>query len=559
MSLFKFLFLISFLFNIDLGSSGTLPPPCESPIYCYGDLLHTVQLASIFNDSKTFVDKKLIHTPDETLDNFRYFMNSTDNNPNKTEIQLFLSNNFDDGNELEDWNPPDFKPNPSFIKHINNATVQNYAKQLINRWPHLARKIKSDVGKNPELYSVIPVDHGFIIPGGRFREYYYWDSYWVIKGLLISEMFETARGMIDNFMSLVDRYGFVPNGGRIYYLNRSQPPLLTAMAYIYYKHTKDSKWLIENIQYLDKELRFWLENRTVNIQTDKYNFTLARYCAESSDPRPESYLEDYNTASSYQDPEKRQQIYMDLKSGAEAGWDFSSRWFFDETGGNQGNLTNINTRRVIPVDLNAILCGAFKDIAELYLEIGDLENSIFWTSQALEWRKTIELLLWDEQDGIWYDYDLKLLKARKQFYPSNVAPLWAHCYDRKHRAKIGKRVVKFLENKGLLNYFGGIPTSLEQTGEQWDFPNAWPPLQEIVVEGLAASGSPEGRQMAKEFAKRWVESNILGFLQTGKMFEKYDAVNPGKRGGGGEYGVQTGFGWSNGVVLTFIYDYFRSA
>lgn len=547
------------LYTLSHGYCSTLPFSCDSAIYCHGELLHTIQLAKIFDDSKTFVDKKLMHAPNETLDHFRDFMNATNNHPNKTEIEQFVATNFADGNELENWTPTDFKPDPAFIKQIGNVTVRNYAQQLVSIWPQLARKMKEDVLAQADQYSFIPVTHGFIIPGGRFREYYYWDSYWIVRGLLVSEMTDTVRGMIDNFISLVDRFGFVPNGGRVYYLNRSQPPLLTAMAYQYYKHTNDTKWLTANVKSLDKELRFWLKHRTIEVKLGENNLTLAHYRAETAGPRPESYIEDYTTAGNCKDPVKCQQLYCDIKSGAEAGWDFSSRWFFNGTEKSFGNLSDINTRRVVPVDLNAILCGAFKDVAEMYLAIGDLKNSIYWMTKSLEWRKAIELALWDEQDGIWYDLDAKLLQPRKQFYPSAVAPLWARCYNKKNGPQLGRRVAKYLESKGLLNYLGGIPTSLEQTGEQWDFPNAWPPLQDIVVEGLATSGSPEAEAMAKHFAKMWVDANVLGFAQTGDMFEKYDAVNPGKRGGGGEYNVQMGFGWSNGVVLKFIYEYFRSS
>ncbi|KAF2879000.1 hypothetical protein ILUMI_27182 [Ignelater luminosus] len=570
MYLFKFLILLIFYNNLSCGfvlkdnnnnnnNNNKTLFPCESNIYCHGELLHTIQLAHIFDDSKTFVDKQLIYSPKQTMVNFKSFMKCMNNKPNKSEIIMFVKNSFKDGNELEDWIPTDFKSDPEFLKQIDNTTVQKYAKELVNLWPKLARKVRDEVSNNSDQYSIIPVPHGFIVPGGRFREYYYWDSYWVIKGLLISEMSETARGMIDNFISLVQRYGFVPNGGRIYYLNRSQPPLLMAMAYSYYQHTNDDEWIKQNIEYLDRELQFWLKNRTINIQMNDNNFTVAHYCAESSGPRPESYIEDYTVASQFEDLDKQEQLYMDIKSGAEAGWDFSSRWFIDETGKNRGNLSNINTRRIIPVDLNAILCGAFKQIADMYLAINDLEKNAFWLNKNLEWRKMIESVLWDEEDGIWYDLDSELLKPRRYFYASSVAPLWMHCYNEKAGFKLGKRVAKFLESKDLLNYIGGIPTSLEQTGEQWDFPNAWPPLQDIVIEGLATSGNPDAEEMAKTFAKRWVNGNILGYLHSGEMFEKYNVLNSGQRGSGGEYIVQTGFGWSNGVVLKFIHDYFRKS
>lgn len=560
MQVLSLLLFFYYLTDLDLIFTQNLEataPPCESPIYCHGDLLHTIQLAKVFNDSKTFVDKKLIYPVNKTLARFKCFMNATNENPDKKQVQDFISQHFEDGNELENWVPQDFNPEPSFVKEISNETLRNFTRDLIAIWPLLAKKVKGVVIENLEHYSLIPVPNGFIVPGGRFREYYYWDSYWIIQGLLISEMTETARGMLDNFLSLVERFGFIPNGGRLYYLNRSQPPLLTAMAFEYFKKTNDVDWLKKSVAFLDQELHFWLANRTIDVPLEKNTFTLAHYFVHKTGPRPESYYEDY-TLAEHEDPLRKAEMYMELKSGAESGWDYSARWFFDRNEVNHVNLSNIDITRIIPVDLNAILCGAFQDMAKLYLELNDLEKASFWITKAAEWRKAIQFVLWNEEDGVWYDFDLKQAKARKHFYPSNVAPLWTKCFEPQEGPKLGKRVTKYLESRGILNYLGGIPSSLQQTGEQWDFPNAWPPLQDIVVDGLESSGSPEAQEMARELATRWVRANLIGYSKTGDMFEKYDAVIPGLHGGGGEYVVQKGFGWSNGVVLKFIYDYFRN-
>lgn len=111
--------------------------------------------------------------------------------------------------------------------------------------------------------------------------------------------------------------------------------------------------------------------------------------------------------------DERQVLFTDLKSAAETGWDFSSRWIFDELGGNAANISHLKTRRVIPVDLNAFLCGAFNDIAFLHSELKDITSSNLWAIRGKQWQNTIEEVLWNEKDGVWYDYDADLNKHRR--------------------------------------------------------------------------------------------------------------------------------------------------
>lgn len=128
-----------------------------------------------------------------------------------------------------------------------------------------------------------------VATGGRFREFYYWDSYWIVQGLLLSEMYNTTRGVLENFLSMVDKYGFVPNGGRVYYAQRSQPPLLIPMVDSYVTQTGNITFLKNNINLLAKEFEFWMTNRTVTVNKNGIEYTLARYYAPSQGPRPESY------------------------------------------------------------------------------------------------------------------------------------------------------------------------------------------------------------------------------------------------------------------------------
>lgn len=224
-----------------------------------------------------------------------------------------------------------------------------------------------DVHKHPEYYSIIPVDHPVIVPGGRFIEFYYWDSYWIIRGLLYSEMYETARGMIENFLSIVQRFGFIPNGGRVYYSGRSQPPLLTAMVKSYVDFKKDYSFALEALDMLEHEFEYWMNNHTVQAK----GYDVAIYKDSSTGPRPESYREDIITSGAFSTDEDKEHHYSELKAGAESGMDFSSRWFINENGTSDGDLTDLKTRSIVPVELNAILYWNAKIIAEFHDKAGN--------------------------------------------------------------------------------------------------------------------------------------------------------------------------------------------
>jgi len=249
-----------------------------------------VQMSNIFPDSKTFVDMKMKYPRDEIWQRFRELMNKTDNKPNPTDILKFVNETFDPpGSEFEDWDPIDWVPRPKFLNKIRDPVFRGWAKSLHLFWKELGRQMKDEVRNSTELYSIIYVQHPVIVPGGRFREFYYWDSYWIIRGLLLSEMHDTVRGMLENFINMVRKYGFVPNGGRIYYTRRSQPPLLIPMVKSYMDATRDIEFLRKNIDAIEEEFQYWMKNHSVVVVKDGIGYTLARYSASSSGPRPESY------------------------------------------------------------------------------------------------------------------------------------------------------------------------------------------------------------------------------------------------------------------------------
>ncbi|GLG99252.1 Trehalase, partial [Gryllus bimaculatus] len=549
----KILFSWFVIFN---ALQGCFAPECKHEIYCRGKLLHEVQMKAIFPDSKTFVDMKLRYPWKETVDKFEDLYKQSGGKVTRDKVEQFVKDNFEPvASEFEKWNPPDWKPVPKFLKKIKDPKLWEFAKKLNTIWKFLGRKITDVVRENQELYSIIYIPYGVIIPGGRFRETYYWDSYWINRGLITSEMFYTARGIIANFLYMVRNVGLIPNGGRIYYSGRSQPPMVIPMVRSYIEATKDIDFLREHLDTLEQEFQFWMKHRTVNVTVRGVTYRLARYYEDSMGPRPESYREDIHLGQVFPDAATRQHFYCEIKAAAESGHDFTSRWFINDRGVNKGDLSNTKTRFIVPVELNAVIYWNASILSRLAKEMGLRKKASKYSDIAKEWLLAVDKVLWHEDVGTWLDYDLLNKRRRDYFYPTNLAPLWTGCFFKDRAEELGEKALAYLDRFKIPTFPGGVPTSFEQTGQQWDYPNAWPPLQDLVVSALEATDDPRAQRLAREMALRWVWTNYRGWVDTKVMHEKYDARKAGAPGAGGEYESQMGFGWSNGLVLDFMERY----
>ncbi|TFY73373.1 hypothetical protein EWM64_g10639 [Hericium alpestre] len=287
-----------------VSSDATLPsqipdPPaqswCTSQIFCAGP---TVNVAGLYADPKTFVDKPTSASAQSVLANFK---NLTNSSSSLTESQLvnFVDSKFGgEGTELEGLPIPDFNPSPSFLQNVTDPLVRAWSGVVHGYWTQLIRgtnqsALCSEGDAGPKCEStLIPLNHTFVVPGGRFREQYYWDSYWIVQGLIKSELFDLVNATLQNFMDELETIGFIPNGGRIYYLNRSQPPLFINMLADYVSATNDTAILDRALPLAERELTWWQDNRTVNVTSPFTNqtYAVARYAAANTAPRPESYL-----------------------------------------------------------------------------------------------------------------------------------------------------------------------------------------------------------------------------------------------------------------------------
>uniref|UniRef100_A0ABI8A114 Trehalase n=1 Tax=Felis catus TaxID=9685 RepID=A0ABI8A114_FELCA len=501
-------------------------------IYCYRELLHQVQMAKLYQDDKQFVDMPLSSTPDRVLQHFRELAARHNHSIPTPLLRAFIQERFQAaGRELQPWTPKDWKDSPRFLQKISDPKLRIWGEQLHQLWKKLGKKVKPEVLSHPEQFSLLYSEHPFVVSGGRFVEFYYWDSYWVMEGLLLSEMPETVKGMLQNFLDLV--YGHVPNGARVYSLQRSQSPLLTLMMHSY----------VDNIETLALELDFWTEHRNVSVSSGGKSFILSHYSVPYGGPRPESYSKD----GEVRHLGDQEALWAELKAGAESGWDFSSRWLVK--GPNPNLLSSIRTSKLVPVDLNAFLCQAEELMSDFYSRPGYDLQATKYRNMREQLLAAMKAILWNEENGAWFDYDLENRRKNLEFYPSNLSPLWSGCFS---DPGVVDKALKYLEDSQILTYQYGIPTSLQKTGQQWDFPNAWAPLQDLVIRGLAKCPSPHSQEVAFQLAQNWIRTNFEVYSRKSAMYEKYDISNGGQPG---PFLSPEGFGWTSGVVLMLLDRY----
>lgn len=524
----------------------------------------------LFNDSKTLVDMPCKYPQSIVQAKF----DALPSKPNLTDLQNFLWQNFNPaGSDVIPIIPIDWNPSPKFLESYPKrySHLFEFFQEIHVLWKQLLRTFNTS--SNPEAcHSFLSQKFPFVVPGGRFLEAYYWDSYFIIRGLLVSEMFLTAKGHIMNFLDFVKTYGFVPNGARVYYLNRSQPPLLTAMVASYYEATNDLSFLLEALPTLDLEYLYWEQKKLPS----PYNLNI--YNTSNKEPRPEAFVEDFNHGLSIQ-KEKLAQFYNDIASGAESGWDFSSRWFQF-----YNNPTTIQTSSIIPTDLNAILYRNEQTLSRLHWKVFSLfpnntNSSVYaqyyqnQADQRLE--KMKEHLLFNGE--IWKDFNWRNASFVMNSYASAFTLLWANI-TYQLQPFFEKEISNFLlplkkdssstllmdlyhgdnnisENyrqaryRYISNNIQGIPASFVESGQQWDFPNAWAPLEWFAIEGLSIIGRDD---LSLLVAQKFLTACFCGWRATGYLNEKYNVSQIGRTGGGGEYHPQVGFGWTNGVVLMIL-------
>lgn len=488
----------------------------ETGLQTSGALFEAVQLARVFEDSKTFPDSVPLAPPGRIREEFNALLGD------------FVRRHFALPGRAADAPSP--APAPSLAAHIDRL------------WPMLTRDAdRSDAPHG----SLIPLPHPYVVPGGRFREIYYWDSYFTMLGLVASGCLDLVDSMVRNFAWLIDTHGHIPNGNRSYFLSRSQPPMFACMLQLLGR-----EWGFDAVRpylpQLEREYAYWMAfaagphagcampDRHVVRMPD--GSRLNRYWDERNTPREESFAEDVELHARVT-PQQQDELYRNLRAGAESGWDFSSRWC-----GGDGALESVRTTELIPVDLNCLLFRIERMLGDWLAQLGE-SRAVDYRLAAERRRVAIMKHCWDEELGWFFDWSWREGAQSKCWSLAGIFPLYCGLADDAQAERVARNIAeRFLRP-------GGVVTTLTDSHEQWDSPNGWAPLQWVTVQGLLDYGHED---LAREIAIRFVDLTDRVWRRTGKLMEKYDVCDMGLDAGGGEYPVQDGFGWTNGVVRALI-------
>ncbi len=485
----------------------------EFAIQCEGELFEDVQQSEIFSDSKTFVDSIPKQAP-------------------KTIFQLYLSIRNDHDFNLRDFIDTHFIIPGKITTTKIESQYSNMEDHIKSLWSLLTRKPSSD---SSHYSTLIELPYPYIVPGGRFDEIYYWDSYFTAEGLAYCGHLDMVVNMAKNFAYLIDKIGHIPNGNRVYYTSRSQPPFFCCLLSVIERYL-GFEAVQPFINALEREYRFWMaepNRRTVRLDNGA---PLNRYWSDTNKPRPESYREDKALFAKVAS-ENKSNIYRNISASCESGWDFSSRWFRDGQ-----HIETLYTTELIPVDLNAILFNLESQLAR-YLKSNNPHQSQHYSDLAETRKQAIEYYCWDDEKQFYFDYCFTEQKRSPAYTLAACTPLFFKLSSQKQADAVAKQ----LQDQFL--HPGGLTTTLTETNQQWDKPNGWAPLHWLAVKGLINYGHD---QLAKTIAKRWLQLNRNVFARNHKMLEKYNVCDINLPAGGGEYPLQDGFGWTNAIAITFI-------
>ena len=417
------------------------------------------------------------------------------------------------------------------------------------------RRLPEDVSQIHEQ-GLLYLPRPYVVPGGRFNEMYGWDSYFIQLGLLKDGEIELAKDIADNFLYEIREYGHILNANRTYYLTRSQPPFLTEMLLEVYHKTGDRAWLAGSVEGIEASYRYWTGEPHLTPQTG-----LSRYFDLGEGPSPEVLASEVNDSgqthydlvrdyfrmhrvdaydvSRFYD-RKRDQLttafYKADRSMRESGFDPSARF-----GPFNADIVSYN-----PVCLNSLLYVMEKDMADILEIVGRGTEAVSWQTRAEERAERVNRLLWDSRDGLYFDYNFEKKQVRRYRFLTTFYPLWAGIASAQQASRVRKALGKFERP-------GGLRTSTNESGDQWDAPFGWAPLELIAVEGLRRYGFNDD---ANRIAEKFLSMVHQEFRRTGTILEKYDVERRAADiRGEVRYGYRSnevGFGWTNGVFKVLL-------
>jgi alpha,alpha-trehalase len=417
------------------------------------------------------------------------------------------------------------------------------------------RRLPADPARLTQ-HGLLYLPRPYVVPGGRFNEMYGWDSYFIVRGLLRAGEVALARDMVDDAVYEVVNFGKVLNANRSYYLGRSQPPLLTGMIRAVFAATHDRGWLASTLPAIRAQYRYWVTPPHLAGATG-----LSRYHAAGEGPAPE-------VVAGERDAEGRthyDRVRAALRAGVPDAGGLDMARFYDRAHDRLTPLAYVADRSMresgfdpsdrfgpfglgvldyAPVCLNSLLYAMERDTAAILGELGDAAGAQAWDARAERRGRLVRELLWDENRGLFFDYDFARGRRRDYPFATTFFPLWVGAATPAQARRVAAVALP------LLGRPGGLMTSTNGSGNQWDAPFGWAPLELVAAEGLRRYGmDAEADASALAFL-----GTVLGqFVEHGTVFEKYDVerraadVAPNLRFG--YTSNEVGFGWTNAVFL----------
>lgn len=400
--------------------------------------------------------------------------------------------------------------------------TDDVSKYIYEHWDDTVRYNPENNGNLiglPEKYTVPCIKE-------YFQELYYWDTYFTCRGLALHGRKELVRANVENFFYEINKFGFIPNGNRTFYLNRSQPAFLGALVQLVMTlFPGDGKLKMQALEALCREVDFWDYHRR-DAATGLYHY--------GSAPSEEELAEFFQLAVDRcgilpvagTDAECRREIGLAALAEAESGWDFTPRF--------EGHCPDCAA-----IDLNSLLYLSMTVIAEL----SDCakEKQMYWQKRADELKTAVKKYC-IRPDGAFTDYNFKQKKQVEILSAASLFPLWTGMADAEEAAAALKMCREKLEQP-----FGISSTEkyIVSTSRQWEYPNGWPCLQMIAFEAFARYGYIED---AKRIAVKYINTVKSNFEKSGELWEKYNVVD-GSITVNAEYSMPSMMGWTAGTYL----------
>lgn len=478
--------------------------------------------------------------------------------------------------------PADF-PVPQAV-----STMEKTCSVHVDHLPAVITSLGQIDGSNIHPPGLLYLQNPYVVPGGRFNEMYGWDSYFIIRGLLQDGRLDLARDMVENFFFELDHYGGFLNANRTYYLTRSQPPFLTSMIMAVDQAAKASgvddqarlAWLAKAYPYAVKDYNLWTHRPHLAGGTG-----LARYYDFGDGPVPEMA----------DDPAFYHRVVSYLISNPDAHWDYLVHSGVDGSsstlmgpvftldlcdGGTSGSRENCkpverlsltpdyykgdrsmresgfdvafrfgpysgSTHHYAPVCLNSLLYKVEKDLAQMSARLGRKQESAEWDEHAQKRRELVNKYLWNQERGLYFDYDFERGQQSSYVFITTFYPLWAGLASPQQAQAV-------MQNVKLFEQAGGLAMSTQESKGQWDFPYGWAPTQLVAVEGLRRYGD---NQDADRISYNFLSMILRNFRRDGTIREKYNVVDRSSETQveAGYHQNVIGFGWTNGVFLVFLH------